>query len=157
MRSLLRLGSGGLFCALLFSNPTIMYAQQIGHDHECAAVKARVGGSWMSAARLQRANRGSDNYDIHYYVIDLEVSNTSTSLSGKVRFDSRVISSEMDTFWFELNDNNTIDSIRINGQRLLTFSRLNHVVRVPLTSTLPAQAHVSRSLVQRNTHQQWIF
>lgn len=128
---------------MLHMNPAMVMAQQAGHNHECAAVKAAVGGSWMSAARLQRANRGSDNYDIHYYLIDLEVSNTSTSLGGKVRFDAKVISAEMDTLWFEFNDNNTIDSIRINGQRMLSFSRLNHVVRVPLLSTLPTQADVS--------------
>lgn len=142
-RSFLRIGIGAFLCALIQLSPTAVLAQQNGHDHECSAVKARAGGSWMSATRLQRANRGSDNYDIHYYVIDLEVSNTSTSLGGKVRFDAKVISAEMDTFWFELNDNNTIDSIRINGQRMTTFSRLNHVVRVPLLSALPTQANVS--------------
>jgi len=134
---------GGLLSIFILINSIPARSQHNGLDHECASVKARVGNAWMSAARLQRANRGSDTYDIHYYVIDLELSNASTALGGKVRFDARVISAEMDTFWFELNDNTTIDSIRINGQRMLAFSRLNHVVRVPLPATLPTQANVS--------------
>jgi len=142
-KSFFRFGMSGIISSLILMSPSRVLAQHNSHDHECAALKSALGSSRMSAARLQRANRGSDSYDIHYYVIDLEVSNTSTSLGGKVRFDSKVISAEMDTFWFELNDNNTIDSIRINGQRMLTFSRLNNVVRVPLLSTLPTQAHVS--------------
>lgn len=112
-------------------------------DHACASVKARTAGGWMAAARLQRANRGSDTYDIHYYRVELEVSNTTTALGGKVRFDSKVLSAEMDTFWFEFNDNNTIDSLRINGQRMLNYTRQNNVVRIPLNATLPSQASVS--------------
>ncbi|MFO7723034.1 MAG: M1 family aminopeptidase [Bacteroidales bacterium] len=62
------------------------------------------------------------NYDVKFYFLDIELSNTSTYVSGNVQIDAVVTSAVLDTFMFELIPSLTIDSITLNGVPV-TFSR----------------------------------
>jgi len=122
----------------------------------CAALKERRVGIQRLNQEAQRSsalNRGADTYDIHHYHFNLEVTNTSTTLGGDVMFRSVVTSPVMDTFWFELRDFMTIDSVRINNTTYLpaALSRLNHVVRIPLLSNLDAGMTVTCRVYYRGT------
>lgn len=107
--------------------------------------------SHSSANYRISAARGGDLYDIHFYDIELEVSNTTTYVDGNVLIGSKVISASMDTFWFELKDNLTIDSIYINGQRRTQINRLNNVVRVALADPLVQGQDVTARIWYKGT------
>lgn len=121
---------------------TVTHAQELD-AHDCASGKAHSFSSQANQSFRVNAARGADQYDIHYYDINLEVSNTTTTVSGDVRFDGTVISASMDTFWFELKDNMNIDSIYLNGSKRNVFLRNNNVVLVPLATSLANQQPVS--------------
>lgn len=130
--------------------PCLSQAQFDDHMH-CAHVKSQA----FQAANLPQmrinAARGGDLYDIHFYDIELEVSNTSTYVAGNVLIASEVTSAAMDTFWFELKDNMTIDSVYINGVRRLAIDRLNNVVRVSLAQTIPQGEEVRARIWYKGT------
>ncbi len=119
-----------------------MQAQQLGVETTCAEGKQAAFGRNTPSARIM-ANRGADTYDIHFYHIDLNVSNTSTTLSGNVLINSLVTSATLDTFWFELKDFMTIDSVVLNGVRRTNLIRANDVIRVPLAEPMTQGQEVS--------------
>jgi aminopeptidase N len=125
-------------------------------EHGCAALKERQAGFRrlnQAAQRSSALNRGADTYDIHHYHFNLDVTNTSTTVGGDVMFKSVVTSPVMDTFWFELRDFMTVDSVRLNNTTYLpaSLSRLNHVVRIPLVSNLDAGMAVTCRVYYRGT------
>lgn len=125
-------------------------------EHGCSALKERQAGFRrlnQAAQRSSALNRGADTYDIHHYHFNLDVTNTSTTIGGDVMFKSVVTSPVMDTFWFELRDFMTVDSVRLNNTTYLpaSLSRLNHVVRIPLISNLDAGMAVTCRVYYRGT------
>lgn len=130
--------------------PFFSQAQSDSHLH-CAHVKsAAFQSAGLPQLRINAA-RGGDLYDIHFYEIELEVSNTTTYVDGNVLIASEVTSAGMDTFWFELKDNMTIDSVYVNGARRLVIDRLNNVVRVPLAQTIPQGEEVRARIWYKGT------
>lgn len=130
--------------------PFFSQAQSDSHLH-CAHVKsAAFQSAGLPQLRINAA-RGGDLYDIHFYDIELEVSNTTTYVDGNVLIASEVTSAGMDTFWFELKDNMTIDSVYVNGARRLVIDRLNNVVRVPLAQTIPQGEEVRARIWYKGT------
>ncbi len=119
-----------------------LQAQHADMDSECSAGKIAAFSRASAQARVS-ANRGIDTYDIHFYHINLNVSNTSRTLGGDVRFASTVTSTALDTFWFELKDFMTIDSVLINGTKYSNLIRLNNVIRVPLNDVIVQGQQVS--------------
>ncbi|MFN3529045.1 MAG: M1 family aminopeptidase [Bacteroidia bacterium] len=117
-----------------FSFALTLEAQEYGHEW-CALAKNQNTHLRPAQARINAA-RGADQYDIHFYDIALEVSNTSTFVRGNVLISARVINGSMDTAWFELKDNMQVDSVYVNGQRSQQIIRSNNVVFMPLTSPL---------------------
>jgi len=61
-------------------------------------------------------------YDVHFYFLNLNVSNTSTHVMGNVTIEAKVIFPVLDTFCFELNPELSIDSILLNSE-LCNFTR----------------------------------
>lgn len=130
--------------------PFFSQAQSDSHLH-CAHVKSAAFQSAGLPQLRTNAARGGDLYDIHFYDIELEVSNTTTYVDGNVLIASEVTSAGMDTFWFELKDNMTIDSVYVNGARRLVIDRLNNVVRVPLAQTIPQGEEVRARIWYKGT------
>ena len=56
-----------------------------------------------------------DDYDVHFYFLDINVENTSTEISGKVEIHANVTTTQLDTFFFEIKDFLTVDSVAVNG------------------------------------------
>ncbi len=76
-----------------------------------------------------------DNYDMKYMKLELNVTNTSTYVSGGVKFRAEIINNPIDTFVFELNSALTVDSIRKGGQ-LLSYNQIGDLVFAVLPSTI---------------------
>jgi aminopeptidase N len=72
-----------------------------------------------------------DDYDVHFYFLDIQAENNTVSLSGKVTIGAFVTSDELDTFAFELIDQMTVDSVFVNNVKG-SFARSNDMGYIPL-------------------------
>ncbi|MCF6341602.1 MAG: hypothetical protein L3J31_02195, partial [Bacteroidales bacterium] len=73
-----------------------------------------------------------NDYDVTFYWLDIEISNTSTAISGNTSIyaESVVV---LDTFAFELIPEQTIDQIYVDGVEYTTWSRDGDNVLVPVS------------------------
>ena len=69
-------------------------------------------------------------YDVHFYHLDLNMTNLSTALSGTVRMDASANVS-LDSVLYELFSGYTITEIRVNGNAV-DYSRNNSAIKVPV-------------------------
>lgn len=58
----------------------------------------------------------ADIYHMNFVHLDLKVSSTSTYVEGSARIDAQVLSPTLDTFYLELNQTLSLDSLRFNGE-----------------------------------------
>lgn len=103
-------------------------------DQKCSHVPQ--GNEKMSLEHLY--NWQSDflyDYDVTFYWLDIEVSNTSTYVAGNTTINAKSVT-VLDTFAFELlNDPDIfIDSIFFNGVKYVNYSWEGDNVLVPVTS-----------------------
>jgi len=99
----------------------------------------------MSSLYAQTDNRSElmKNYDVKHYNLDLEVSNTSSKVSGNVTILSEVVSTKLDTFVVELINTTSannytymiVDSVKIN-QTIHPLNHTNDLIIVPLINSL---------------------
>ncbi len=66
---------------------------------------------------LYQYNHLMDDYDIKFYKLDLEVSDSSTYISGSVTILIEVIEEPFNVIIFELSDSMSIDSVVVNDNR----------------------------------------
>ncbi|RLD45555.1 MAG: hypothetical protein DRI89_00610 [Bacteroidetes bacterium] len=74
-----------------------------------------------------------DDYDVSFYLIDIEVTNTSTYISGNVSIDAEAVV-VLDTFAFELIAEQTIDQIYVEGVEYTSWTRDGDNVLVPVNA-----------------------
>ena len=80
----------------------------------------------------------TSKYDVHQYILDLEISNLNTFISGNVTMKATVTASLMDTAVIELIDSITnnsymiVDSVKFNEQTV-SFQHTSWMVKVPLS------------------------
>jgi aminopeptidase N len=73
-------------------------------------------------------------YDVKYYWISLDVSNTSAFIKGHSTIGAEVTAASLDTFAFQLHANYTIDSVVVNGKKYTALKRTNGEARLKLSS-----------------------
>src|SRR4051812_3024789 len=112
MRKLLSLAAGLL---VMTSN---IDAQELNAGKACSQRKI----SNLVHAKATVADPAEDNYDMQYVKMDLELSNTSTDIAGKVTTRARVNVASMPAYVFELNASLIIDSLKLNGQLMSVTS-----------------------------------
>lgn len=74
----------------------------------------------------------TERYDVHFYHLDLNMTNMSTALSGTVRMDASANES-LDSALYELFSGYTITEIRVNGNAV-DYSRTNSAIKVPVNA-----------------------
>jgi hypothetical protein len=84
------------------------------------------------------------DYDVTSYLLDIEVSDTTTYISGNVTINCVAIV-PLDTFAFELIQEQIIDSIIFNGTKHASFSRVDDNVLVPVNE-VPAGGSISAQI-----------
>jgi aminopeptidase N len=77
-------------------------------------------------------------YDVKFYWLDLEVTNTETYVSGSVTINASSIVT-LDTFAFELVDAMTIDAFLFNGVQYDTYTRQEDNVLYPIEAIGPGE------------------
>ena len=75
----------------------------------------------------------TEKYDVNYYNLNLNMTNTSTYLSGMVRMDAKA-KVNLDSALFELFQSFTITEIRVNGIPV-NYSRNQSAIKVPVNAT----------------------
>jgi len=100
-----------------------------------------------------------DKYDVKQYILDLQISNSSTVISGNVIINAKVNAISMDTFVVDLIDtivaNQTymvVDSVFVNGVSNV-FQHHNDFIFIPLTTAIPQnQAFSAQIYYHGNGH-----
>jgi len=99
------------------------------NSHHCS--KRDAFGIQLKSASLNVAEIAeTEEYDVHFYALDLEMTNLNTSIdgTGEIHGTSRVA---MDSVLFELFSGFNISEIRLNGIPT-PYSRVGTAIRVPV-------------------------
>lgn len=100
--------------------------------HICAVSKI---SSYQATAIVSQAHRDLENcYDVKFHHFDIKVERTNHNIAGNLRTLSKVVSTTLDTFAFELHSDLILDSV-VLGTTNLTCFRSIHEVRALLPST----------------------
>ncbi len=102
------------------------------HEHSCSGPLSYE----MLNVHTHVADSGLLMYDIHYYGINLEVSDTSTYLSGYTDILATALGAT-DELVFELNDQLQVDSVFIGGLKTDLYTHENSLIRI--AAQLPLQ------------------
>jgi aminopeptidase N len=110
-------------------------------NHTCSAVKSKQNlnkSATLTVAQIAQTER----YDVHFYALDLEMTNQNTSVAGTVEIHGKAKES-LDSVWFELFSSFTVSEIRLNGNAT-PYSRQASAIKVPvnLVSNQPFQIAV---------------
>lgn len=87
-------------------------------------------------AKTTVAMAQEDDYDVQYINLDLDATNLSTAISGHVRTVAKVVAPSMTDYYFELSDQLTIDSARVNGQTYSVTTSNTYVRKISLSTPL---------------------
>jgi aminopeptidase N len=108
---------------------SIISVAQNENSHHCS--KRDAFGPQLKSASLSVAEIAeTEEYDVHFYALDLEMTNLNTSIAGtgEIHGTSRVA---MDSVLFELFDGFNVSDIRLNGVST-PYSRVGTAIRVPV-------------------------
>lgn len=101
------------FLSLLIS---MNLAAQTKRVYPCAAAKKKIG----TQAKPTVEDNREYNYDVKYVNLNLEVNNLDTKLKGLATTRAIVTAANMQEYVFELTDELTIDSLKLNGNNYTT-------------------------------------
>lgn len=114
-----------VFLALI---PSIAFSQD--HKGNCSHVKThsnlQLRSNTFSVAEIAETER----YDVHFYFLDLEMTNTSTYLEGSSEMQA-VARENLDSALIEFYPSFTISSITVDGNPV-GYSRINTAIKVPV-------------------------
>ena len=117
-----------LLIALLLT-PTFIYAQE--NHGSCSHVKRRHNSTLKSNTLTVAQIAETEKYDVSYYFLNLNMTNTTTTLSGitEIHATAREF---LDSALIELFNDFTIQSISVDGVPTL-YSRQNSAIKIPVT------------------------
>jgi len=135
-----------LWCGLVLqANDTKAQMQ-----HPCAASKISQQQQQMKRAVPDAHVLLMQQYDVHFYKLDIALERTSTYISGNVVIAAKVTAATLDTFGFELHPALSIDSLLVNGNKI-TPQRTGNAVIVPLPASLGQGAAVQAQVFYKGT------
>lgn len=106
-------------------------------QHQRILKKTRAGNS---------DNALMNQYDVHFYFLDLHIERDTTYIEGRVEIGTEVTANTLDTFAFELNASLQIDSITWQNTNL-AFTRVANMTYavLPVAAALGSQLHLKIS------------
>lgn len=75
----------------------------------------------------------TEEYDVHFYFLDVALENTSTDIDGSVEIHVTSKVALLDTFLVELHEDLTITDILLDGVTSMPFTRVGSAVIVPVS------------------------
>ena len=107
-----------LLSLMAFFVTSLFYAQN--KEFSCSSVKIKnknMKSNTLSIAQIAE----TEKYDVHFYDLDLKMTNTSTAISGTVEIHGTA-REELDSVWLELFQTFTISEIKFNGNSKASLS-----------------------------------
>ncbi len=135
-----------LFAALLSFYPLKAQVESVKCSKHASFINHRTQRTSLSDEQLQFMNQ----YDVHYYKIDIAAERTTVDISGNSIIEATVVNGPLSTFVFELSSEMTIDSLRFNGV-LQTFTRTDSCVSIALASPLSNGTSIRAIVYYRGT------
>ena len=104
-----------------------LFAQK--EEFSCSNIKSKNKLTKSNTLTVEQIAQ-TERYDVHYYLLDLNMTNISTDLSGTVEIHGAA-KENLDSVWFELFETFTISEIRLNGSAV-TYNRNLSAIKVPV-------------------------
>jgi aminopeptidase N len=115
---------------LFYSISLLGFAQdQIG---SCSEQKTGRYLKTKSASLSVAEIAETEKYDVHFYNLDLQMTNTSTYLSGGVQIHAKALV-DLDSALIELYESLLVSEIKVNGNNV-NYSRVSNKIRVPINA-----------------------
>lgn len=123
-----------LHLSVLFALYSLYVSAQSQYDiaGRCGEGKRKL----LIAAKATIADPAENDYDVKHVKINIAVDNQSTNITGDVITTAQVTASSMSQYVFELEDQLTVDSVKVNGQLLTAATIASHVRSVSLPAAL---------------------
>ncbi len=109
----------------------IAFTQKVSQLEEYKCSHGKINHLKSSTAY----NQAMDNYDVKFYFIDLNVSNTSVFISGNTLIQAQAVNL-IDTFFIQLDDSMIVDSVLFNNINT-AFQHSNNELSV-IVGSIPA-------------------
>lgn len=106
--------------------------------------------SALSVLLFGQYNPLLNNYDVSFYKLDIEVTDTSTYIVGSVEINAIVQNNYLDTLVVDLTDTLTVDSVVFSGL-LRVFSHTNDEIHIPINPSLPIGTDFSVTIYYHGT------
>ena len=116
-----------ILLSLLFL-PFFYHAQD--SKGSCSSVKKHTNSQLKSNTFTVAQIAQTELYDVHYYFLDLNMTNTTTTLSGSGEIHA-VAREDLDTALVEFFQSFVISSIEVDGNPV-TYSRQNSALKIPV-------------------------
>jgi aminopeptidase N len=116
-----------ILLSLLFL-PLFNYAQD--SKGSCSSVKKHTNSQLKSNTFTVAQIAQTELYDVHYYFLDLNMTNTTTTLSGSGEIHA-IAREDLDTALVEFFQSFVISSIEVDGTPV-TYSRQNSALKIPV-------------------------
>lgn len=116
-------------------------------QNSCAkrATGTASAASFASEADIAKMNQ----YDVHFYKLDLEVRNNSTYLSGSAQVHAKVLQ-DLGDITLQLHPNMLVDSVLLNGLSN-SYSRAGDILSIPTPITFTAGSGFRVQVYYRGT------
>jgi aminopeptidase N len=98
-------------------------------QEECSKMKSRLKNEKSNTLSISQIKE-TEKYDVHFYSLDLSLTNTATDISGIVEIHAKT-RENLDSALFELFSSLTINEIKVNGTSC-NFKRNLNSVKVPV-------------------------
>lgn len=120
------------YCVLsLLSLPFLSFAQK--NIHPCAETKIKSGSHVKSNTFSLAQIAETEKYDVHYYFLDLNMTNTSTTLSGSAELHAHARES-LDSALLEFYPSFTITALEVDGVPV-SYNWDNTALKVPVNKS----------------------
>jgi aminopeptidase N len=100
---------------------------------QCSHMKCQHHSNDRSASLPLEYIALTEEYDVHFYKLDVALERTSTDIAGSVEIHVHVKAPILDTFLCELFEDIPISDIQLNGTLSVPFTRVGSAVIVPVS------------------------
>lgn len=112
---------------------TVFAAKAQDENSTTCANRSKFKGQSLKSNSLSVAQIAeSERYNVHYYDLDLAMTNLNTSVAGTAEIHATA-NENLDSALFELFNTFTISEIRVNGTPV-TYSRVNSAIKAPVNA-----------------------
>ena len=122
---------GAFMCAGSPPDPETIVQQ----SQQMAQWQSNQMADWRSY--LERDGREMENYDVHFYHIDLDLDFTNSYISGSCDIALEILEDDTDTIVLDLTNNLQISRVELAGVEV-NYQHLNHQIQIPLDTPVNA-------------------